>query len=157
MLKSGILEDGLVQASEEGTPQEFTFLGFTFYCGKTREGFFKVKRRTSRKKQNQSLTKFTEWARKSRNFLRKGEMLRRAKARVVGHLNYYAITDNGIMCSNFRYQATRILFKWINRKSQRKAYTWEGFNQCLTQIKWPSVRTRVDMNPCGRRALARNV
>lgn len=138
-------------------PREFTFLGFTFYCGKTKQGFFKVKRRTSRKKLNQSLKKFTEWARSKRNTLRKGEMLRGAKIRVAGHLNYYAITDNGTMCSNFRYQATRILFKWINRKSQRKSYTWEGFNQVLTQIKWPSVRIRVDMNPCGRSALTRNV
>ena len=31
-------------------PKEFTFLGFTHYCGKTRRGYFKVKRRTSRKK-----------------------------------------------------------------------------------------------------------
>ena len=30
-------------------PTEFTFLGFTHYCGKTREGYYKVKRRTSRK------------------------------------------------------------------------------------------------------------
>ena len=31
-------------------PKEFTFLGFTHYGGKTREGYYKVKRRTSRKK-----------------------------------------------------------------------------------------------------------
>lgn len=133
-------------------PREFTFLGFTFYCGKTKNGHFKVKRRTSRKKLNQSLKKFTEWAQESRKTQRKGEMLRSAKTRLVGHLNYYGITDNGTMCSNFRYQATRILFKWINRKSQRKAYTWEGFNQVLAYIKWPPVRIRVDMNPCRRRA-----
>ena len=31
-------------------PAEFTFLGFTHYCGKSKNGHFKVKRRTSRKK-----------------------------------------------------------------------------------------------------------
>ena len=31
-------------------PKEFTFLGFTHYCGKTKKGYFKVKRRTSCKK-----------------------------------------------------------------------------------------------------------
>jgi len=60
-------------------PKEFTFLGFTHYCGKTRDGHFKVKRRTSRKKLAQSLRKFTEWARKSRAVLRKGEMFGQAK------------------------------------------------------------------------------
>ena len=46
-------------------PKEFTFLGFTHYCGKTKEGYFKVKRRTSRKKLGQSLEKFTDWAKES--------------------------------------------------------------------------------------------
>lgn len=131
-------------------PKEFTFLGFTFYCGKTIKGFFKVKRRTSRKKFNLSLAKFTEWAREARNKLRKGEMLRRAKIRLMGHLNYYAITDNGTMCSSYRYWLTRILFKWINRKSQRKAYTWAGFNQVLKWVEWPKAKVLVNMNPCVR-------
>ncbi len=138
-------------------PGEFTFLGFTFYCGKTRNGGFKVKRRTSRKKLSQSLRKFTEWARESRKTLRKGEMLRRAKARVIGHLNYYAVTDNGKMCGIYLYQATRILFKWINRKSQRKSYTWEGFNQVLKWVGWPTIRIRVNMSPFGGGALPQNV
>lgn len=75
-------------------PKEFTFLGFTHYCGKTKKGYFKVKRRTSRKKMGQSLRQFTEWARTARHVLRKGEMLRQARTRVNGYLNYYAITDN---------------------------------------------------------------
>ncbi|MCP3870251.1 MAG: group II intron reverse transcriptase/maturase, partial [Gammaproteobacteria bacterium] len=98
-------------------PKEFTFLGFTHYCGKTRDGHFKVKRRTSRKKLAQSLRKFTEWARKSRAVLRKGEMLRQAKVCVVGHLSYYAITDNSDRCATYLYHVRGILFKWLNRKS----------------------------------------
>jgi len=128
-------------------PKEFTFLGFTHYCGKTRNGKFKVKRRTSRKKFAQSLREFTEWARKSRTVLRKGEMLRRAKIRVTGHLNYYAVTDNYPMCSTYRHYVTRILFKWLNRKSQRRTYTWRGYLQALKWIGWPKVYTRKDLSP----------
>ena len=102
-------------------PQEFTFLGFTHYCGKTKKGYFKVKRRTSRKKLGASLRAFADWATRARHKLTKGEMLRRAKARVKGHLNYYAITDNAQQWSRFIYYATRILRTWLNRKSQRKA------------------------------------
>ena len=60
-------------------PKDFNFLGFTHYCGKTKEGYFKVKRRTSRKKLGRSLREFTDWARKARHVLRKGEMLRQAR------------------------------------------------------------------------------
>jgi group II intron reverse transcriptase/maturase len=131
-------------------PKEFTFLGFTHYCGKTKEGYFKVKRRTSRKKMGQSLSKFTRWAKKARQVLRKGEMLREARIRVIGHLGYYAITDNLRRCDTYVYHAMRILYKWLNRKSQRKAYTWEGFMQALAWVNWPQVRLRKDLNPCRR-------
>ena len=71
-------------------PQEFSFLGFTHYCGKTKNGYFKVKRTTSRKKLERSLREFSDWACRARHKLRKGEMLQRARLRVQGHLNYYA-------------------------------------------------------------------
>jgi group II intron reverse transcriptase/maturase len=131
-------------------PKDFTFLGFRHYCGKTNEGYFKVKRRTSRKKLGQSLRKFTDWAKRARHVLRKGEMLRQARARVIGHLSYYAITDNLERCSYYAYCAERILFKWLNRKSQRKAYTWESFAQALAWVGWPKARVRKDLNPCRR-------
>ena len=131
-------------------PKEFTFLGFTHYCGKTKEGYFKVKRRTSRKKLGQGLREFTDWACKARHVLRKGEMLRQARIRVLGHLSYYAITDNSERCSYFVYRTKRILFKWLNRKSQRKAYTWVAFNQALTWARWPLPTIRKDLSPFRR-------
>jgi len=128
-------------------PKEFTFLGFTHYCGKTRKGDFKVKRRTSRKKFGQSLERFAQWCRCSRNRLRKSQMLRIAKAKIEGHLNYYAITDNLPWCHKYVFLANRILLKWLNRKSQRKTYTWEGFNQVCRWIGWPKARIRKDLSP----------
>jgi group II intron reverse transcriptase/maturase len=128
-------------------PKEFTFLGLTHYCGKTRNGKFKVKRRTSRKALARSLREFTEWARKSRAVLRKGEMLRQAKIRVAGHMNYYAITDNSDKCSTYLHHVRRILFKWLNRKSQRRSYTWEGYLQALKWVGWPKPNIRKDLSP----------
>jgi group II intron reverse transcriptase/maturase len=128
-------------------PQEFTFLGFTHYCGKTRKGKFKVKRRTSRKKFSQSVQKFKRWAKARRGYLKKGEMLRSAKRRVIGHLNHYAITDNAGKCNSYLYHTRRTLFKWMNRKSQRRTYTWEGFQQALKWIGWPKMRIRKNLNP----------
>ena len=128
-------------------PKEFTFLGMTFFCGKTRHGVFKVKRKTSRKKLRQSLARFTEWIRRYRNLLPTGELLRRARARIQGHLNYYAITDNSESCQLYMHLSRRGLFKWLNRRSQRKSYTWAGFLQALGHVGWPKVRVRVNLNP----------
>ncbi len=134
-------------------PEEFTFLGFTHYCGKTRRGDFKLKRRTSRKKFGLSLNKFTDWAQSCRSRMSNGQMLRQAKMRVTGHLSYYAITDNWEKCSSYVYRATGILFKWINRKSQRPSYTWKGFRQALNQIGWPKPIIRKDLNPFRRKPI----
>ena len=128
-------------------PKEFTFLGMTFFCGKTRHGAFKVKRKTSRKKLRQALARFTDWIRRYRNLLPTGELLRRAKVRVQGHLNYYAITDNSESCHRYRHLTRRVLFKWLNRRSQRKSYTWAAFQQALRHVGWPQVRIRVNLNP----------
>lgn len=128
-------------------PQEFTFLGMTFFCGKTRHGAFKVKRKTSRKKLRQSLAQFTDWLRRYRNLLPTGELLRRAKVRVQGHLNYYAITDNAESCQLYMHLTRRALFKWLNRRSQRKSYTWNGLLQALRHVGWPQARIRVHLNP----------
>jgi len=131
-------------------PEEFTFLGFTHYCGKTCRGYFKVKRRTSSKKLRQSLKDFGEWAKKSRNKLKKGEMLKTASRKVNGYLNYYAITDNSEKCQTYVYYVKHLLFKWLNRKSQRKAYTWDSFNRALAWVRWPKLRIRRNLNPMRR-------
>lgn len=128
-------------------PGQFDFLGFTFYCGKTRRGRFKVKRRTSRKKVGAFLARFTEWIRKERHRYRTGELFARAKSRVAGHLNYYAITDNSERCQMVHRTATRILFKWLNRRSQRKSYSWAVFNDVLSSCGWPVVRVRHNLCP----------
>jgi len=131
-------------------PKEFTFLGFTHYCGKTKKGHFKVKRRTSSKKSRQSLHKLKDWITKARNVMKTGEILKGAKRRIIGYLNYYAITDNYKECNTFNFLAKRILFKWLNRRSQRKSYTWPGYVELLKQTGWPKVVIRKDLNPCRR-------
>lgn len=41
----------------------------------------------------------------------------------------------------FRKRVIQILYFWMNRRSQRKSYTWDGFNQFLKEH--PIVRPRI--------------
>lgn len=125
----------------------FTFLGLTHYCGRTRHGHFKVKRCTSVKKLRAKLREYTEWIRKARAKMDTGELMRKAKARLQGHLNYYAVTDNSRSCNLYHYWFTRITFKWLNRRSQRLSYNWQEFSQMLRDVKWPIVRIGVNLCP----------
>ncbi len=129
-------------ARKGGKPATFDFLGFTHHCGQTRHGVFKVKRMTSKKKFRAKLQAVKEWLRTERNRVKTGELLARGKRLLAGHLEYYAITDNSPMCNEFRRQVGRQLFKWLNRRSQKRSYTWERFNDALAWIGWPSVRIK---------------
>ena len=133
-----------------GKPETFDFLGFTHYCGKTRNGYFKVKRKTSNKKFRAKLNQVKEWLKKERSRQKTGTLLVQAKRKLEGHLNYYAITDNGQECGKFRYQMTKLLYGWLNRQSQRRSYTWERLNAALNWVKWPRVQIKHKLDPFRR-------
>ncbi|WP_234399645.1 reverse transcriptase domain-containing protein [Paenibacillus popilliae] len=69
--KSKIIEFGQFAAQNrrnrgEGRPETFDFLGFTYYCGKSRNGKFRVKRQTSRKKFQATLNRMKLWIKANR-------------------------------------------------------------------------------------------
>lgn len=114
------------------TPGTFTFLGFTHYCSHGRNGKFRVKRKTSRKK---FAKKCKEVHRLIRDMRTKPveEIIKKLNQILVGYYHYYGITDNIQSLSNFRYRVTRSLYKWLNRRSQKKSYSWEAFNDMLKE------------------------
>ena len=128
-------------------PETFEFLGLTHYCGKTRGGSFKVKRKTSKKKFRAGLRGMKDWLKQERSRMKKGELLLKARQKLEGHLNYYAITDNWHECDKFRYQVEKLMYKWLNRQSQRRSYTWWRFKDALAWSGWPSVRIKVKLDP----------
>ena len=82
-------------------PATFDFLGFTHYCGKSKQGNFRVKRKTSRKKLQGKLKESKEWIKKNRN--KDIHMIMdRFKRSLVGYYNYYCITDNTQSVHKFR-------------------------------------------------------
>jgi RNA-directed DNA polymerase len=152
--KTRLLEFGRFAAerarSRGQKPESFDFLGFTHYCGQTGDGRFKVKRKTSKKKYRAKLKEVKGWLQRERSRLKKGELLRRAKLKLVGHLNYYGITDNWEMCNSFRIEVTRLLYYWLNRQSQKRSYDWERFNDALAWVRWPAVHIKHQLNPFRR-------
>lgn len=107
-------------------PQTFTFLGFTHYCSKSRNGKFRVKRKTSKKKFVKKCREMHELIRTMRTMKLK-DIVKKINQILVGYYHYYGITDNSRAIKRFRYVVIKELFYWLNRRSQRRSYTWEGF------------------------------
>jgi group II intron reverse transcriptase/maturase len=125
----------------EGKPETFDFLGFTHYCSKSdKTGRFRVKRKTAQKKYHSKLKEMNLWLKRNRH-LRLKDLIRMFNLKLRGHYQYYGITDNFKSIKNFLYETERMLFKWLNRRSQRKSYTWEGFSDLLKVF--PLVRPQI--------------
>ncbi len=132
--KSSLIEFGRYaeeRCKREGRkPGTFTFLGFTHYCSHGRNGKFRVKRKTSRKKFAKKCKEVHQLIRSMRTMPVKA-IIKKMNEILVGYYHYYGITDNYQSLSNFRYCMMKSLFKWLNRRSQKKSYNWDGFNDML--------------------------
>lgn len=127
-----------------GKPETFDFLGFTHYCGKTRNGSFIVKRKTSRKKFKAKVKAFKNWVRAVRNQPIR-EIFETVKRKLTGHYNYYGVTHNYRMIEKYYKIVKRLIFKWLNRRSQRKSFNWDKFEMYLKLNPLPKPRIKVNM------------
>jgi len=117
----------------------FDFLGFEFRWELSRAGRPVVKRRTALKKLRGALDRFTEWIRSERH--RKiRDLMSTLRAKYQGHFNYYGVIGNSKSLNRYCWETTQLLFKWLNRRSQRKSYTWRSFGRMLNRFQIPTPR-----------------
>jgi group II intron reverse transcriptase/maturase len=107
----------------EGKPEAFTFLGLQHICGKNRLGRFEVRRITDGKRRRKKLQEL------------KQELRRRMHAPIAkvggwlqsvlrGYYQYHAIPGNLSILSGFRHQVTRLWYRILCQRSQRRP-TWK--------------------------------
>jgi group II intron reverse transcriptase/maturase len=118
----------------------FVFLGFEFRWGLSRKKKPLVKMRTAKMKFRLALAAMTKWIRKDRHLSDMVDIMDTFSAKLQGHFNYYGVSGNIDMLSSFYYHACHIVFKWLNRRSQRKSYNWHGFTELLKQFYVPRPR-----------------
>jgi RNA-directed DNA polymerase len=112
----------------------FEFLGFELYWGRDRVGKAHLKRRTARAKLRASLQRFTRWCRENRH-RRLRELFQQVNSKRRGYYQYYGVHGNSRSLQQFFDGAVRILLKWLNRRSQRPSYNWQGFTALLEHFK----------------------
>lgn len=126
--KSGVLDFN--QKSPQG---EVQFLGFNFYWGhksfKSSKKLLKVK--TAPKKLGKSIEAFGDWIKAARSRLPLDKIWLQAAEKLRGHYSYYGISFNLAKLNYYYHSVTGLLFKWLNRRSQKRSYTWEAFAKRL--------------------------
>ena len=132
--KSGILRFSRCHLKDSGC---FTFLGFEFYWANTRQGKKTVKRRTSKKKFRAALAALKDWLNKNRSRPLK-ELAVTLRRKFIGYYNYYGVIGNSDRLWRYWSECRRIIFRKLNRRSQRTSYNWSGFEQMWKTLGVPN-------------------
>ena len=106
--------------------QIFSFLGFTFYWGKKlAKKRSSLKLKTEKKQFFKKVDEFKQWLKSSRNTLTSKELLQIIASKLRGHYNYYGVMTNQQWLGYFYNQVLHLIYKWFNRRSQRKSLNWD--------------------------------
>ncbi len=141
--KTRLIEFGRFAAANRekrgsGKPETFNFLGFTHVCGKTKKGWFQVRRLTMRKRMRAKLLEVkTELGRRWHDPV--PEVGRWLGSVVRGHFQYYGVPLNFQALESFR---TQVKWHWrraLLRRSQRATFSWRRMRR-LSEQWLPRVR-----------------
>jgi len=119
----------------------FDFLGITHYCSLNRNGKYKVGRKTAMKRFRKKVKEMNLWLSTNRNMLPLRELWATLAAKLRGHYQYYGISENYRSLQRYQYHVMKLVFKWLNRRSQRKSFRWEQFEMYCK--KYPLPRPRI--------------
>lgn len=127
-----------------GKPGTFDFLGFQHYWGKGKSGKYRLKRKTSPKKLKMRIKEFTDWIRKNRH-MPEQELVEAIRRKLIGHYQYYGVSDNFDGIKSYFRTVKYLIWKWRNRRSQKRSFTWEKFNMFLMRVQLPQPKIMVNL------------
>lgn len=134
---------------DEGRVATFNFLGFTHYVTLSRDKRFALGRKTQKERVSKKLKEVGDRLASLR--VRGGRaMMEYAKRHLQGHIAYFGVSGNSRSLRKYVYNVSHLLYKWLNRRSQRKSFNWERFSEVLK--RWlPPVRIMHNLYPsrCG--------
>jgi RNA-directed DNA polymerase len=124
-----------------GRERHFTFLGFEFYWDLGRNGKCSLRRRTARDKQRSAVKALVTWIKQNR-CMKLNQLMPQFRRKLLGFQNYFGLPDNSSSLNRYSRHAIKALFKWLNRRSQRRSYHWKGFGAMLGYFQISNLRVR---------------
>ena len=85
-----------------------------------------------------------EWI-KSNRIMPVGELIKKINQKLRGHYQYYGVTDNTRSVKSYQNMAIWSLYKWLNRRSQRRSYTIDTFFNGLLKT-FPIIEPRISIS-----------
>ncbi len=153
--KTRLIEFGRHAAADRekrglGKPETFNFLGFTFICGKSRQGRFLIKRKTRQDRMMAKLLELKEEMQRRMHWpiSEQGKWLKQV---VTGFFNYHAVPTNSRALAAFRHHVVTLWRRALKRRGQKDHTTWDRIARLAEEWlpkprilhPWPNVRFAV--------------
>lgn len=84
------------------------------------------------------------WIKENRN-IPLNKLMETTRKKLIGHYNYYGVTDNIESINKYFFEIRKLLYKWLNRRSQRRSYNSDKFNQMLKFYNLPLPNIKVNI------------
>nr|WP_246294352.1 group II intron maturase-specific domain-containing protein [Paenibacillus planticolens] len=101
-------------------------------------------RKTSGKKFRAKVKEFKTWIRSNRH-TSEVELMKTIRSKLVGHYNYYGVSDNIGGITSYLRAVERLVLKWRNRRSQKISFTEEKFAMFLARNPFPKPSITVNL------------
>jgi RNA-directed DNA polymerase len=121
----------------------FNFLGFTHYAAVSRAGYFMAGHKTSKEGLRRKLHDMNDWLKRVRSTAEFKEWRPILHAKLIGHYNYFGVSNNMRSLRQFYKRTLFLLFKWLNRRSQKKSINWYDYLDALQRSPLPQPRITV--------------
>jgi RNA-directed DNA polymerase len=106
----------------------FCFLGFEYRWVVTRRGIDTVRMRTDPKRLRRIVKRFSDWCRKNRS-KRMVWLMGMTRTKLRGIREYYGVTGNSHSLRMLNLVFRKTLYRWLNRRSERRSYNWRTFGR----------------------------
>lgn len=128
----------------KGNKDNFDFLGFTFYNGKTTTGKYRPIIKSSKKKLKQKKQNVKKWLHEKMHepILEVGEIL---KKKTIGHYTYYGINGNYIAILGFYKYIKYTWFNILKKRGQKNKIKYQDFLRIWKWLKIPEPRLYVNI------------
>jgi RNA-directed DNA polymerase len=124
-------------ASSVRVPAEvFDLLGFTHYWGRSRRGYWVVKRQTSKNRLRRGFSAIAQWCRTNRHQAMVAQHVTLSQ-KLHGHYAYYGITGNAEALARFRRGVIGLWRKWLGRRHRAGEVSWERMYRLLKRYPLP--------------------
>jgi group II intron reverse transcriptase/maturase len=126
LIRFGDLAPALCKREGDRRPRTFNFLGFTHYIALKR-GRARLGRKTQRERLRKKLVALgarlqalrIEGTRAMQEYVRQ---------HLNGHIQYYGVSGNARSVGTYVFHVEGLLYKWINRRSQRRSFNWPDYH-----------------------------